>query len=876
MPVGLSIDTPAAHRLPARLVARVLLPLRLEQEYSYLVPQAMRSVIRIGMRVVVQFGAKRICYGVVSALEHSEHAPAGKGRLKPLLHLPDGDPVIDPAEFDLWRWASAYYSAPIGLILPAVLPSFYLPDSQTTLTAVRPLQSQEADRNPALRTVMTRVEEAKGKHCKLQLILKLLGVKALKEVEELIRLGALSAGETINTDARTVGAPYIRFAAPYKTDANQEELLLSMGRAKAQKALLQDLQLLLLHPELQENADSSPAEPQGVDVQRKAVPEQMLTRGNINRKNTLRLLLQNGFLERIYLTAAPAPTASSPANLPPYTPLLPGKPYLAVLKTPPEQLQMISRHALGVAQRGGNVLLLFPVVHPQSFAEQVILAIGQAHPSVRVYTTHTADRERMRIRTELIGGATGLVVAGTRAAAWLPVTHFNLIIICDEEDFNYKQPEPTPRFHARDLLLYASRRYNIPLILSTLTPSAEVSALLRVNRYALLPEAAHSSTQEPQVRAANPSPTLREGSLQVIDLASERQRGKLSGDNLLSISLREALRSNASAGRNALVIANRRGYAPQIRCKACGEAVQCPNCAVSLTYYKGSRTLRCAYCGYTQPPPSVCPTCSAPNPVSFGFGEERIEEELRSAGFASETFLLDLNALHQKKEALKARELRAADGVHVVVMTRMAAYLQPLPRVGLIAVTHLEQLTSGSDFRAQESAFAFLYRLTLSYPGVPLIVQSYKPEHPMLKLLVQGRFGRFVAEELELRAALNFPPFCRMINLYVRHAQEYRAEELATALQRELIALQETYRRGQLTVSGEEAVRLGDGFEVLGPITPYVSRVRLKYIRYLCIKVAINAPWKGVRALLALAQRNVRARYNFAAGADIYCDVDPK
>lgn len=820
------------------VVARVIIPLRLHEMYSYFVPSPMQKHIAVGMRVLVQFGAKKLYYGIVAQLK--DNARGEERTLKPIQALPDRNPSVTPREIEQWIWMSRYYMCPIGSVLTAAFPSSFLPNSNTEVRLNEPflMEDESFVYRENTENIIRELSSCRGHRCKLSLLTKKLGKDALSEVDRMLRAGLLATTETLSSDASPLGEAVISLHSNYANEEEIEHLLNSMNRFRAKRNLLENLLFLI--------------EEDGGDLH-SFVSQKRLIGGDKNKANHLRTLIKDGVLVRSHRSLKSHKEGEGRVEAVPlstHEQLVVNSPNVIVCAHIEEQRVVVLRYALWTLSRGGNVLLMSPTSHPfSSVIEMEERFCENGIDKIVFYSAQSSDKTKMELRTRLLLGEKKLVVVGTRAAALLPVEKFDLVVMCDEEDVNYKQTDPEPRFNARDYLAVVLRKMEIPLLLCSITPSPEVFYLLSQGRYN-------------RVFFSGEGRRPLEPNLSIVDLRAERAKRALLPNRLLSRPLKEALHNIIAQNKHAILTINRKGYAPVVSCSLCGENIRCPHCDVSLVYHLRENKLRCHYCGCEILMPKLCPACGGgpkgiPSLQEVGFGIERIVEELTDTFPDTDICMVDVALLGRPTERERIAKAYANTASTIFVGTRMMAYFRTIPRLGLMAIVNFEQLASGADFRSSEVAFSFVHRYAQNYPELPIVLQSNREDNPMWEHLRRGSLQDFSLEELSIREMLLFPPYVRLINVYVKSANEQEVELITKELQIRL---------------SQEPVLL----QVQGPIKPLVSWIRLKHIRYLCLRVLHQSNWLAVRASIEQGIREVEVNIPAVRKAFIYCDVDPR
>ena len=416
------------------------------------------------------------------------------------------------------------------------------------------------------------------------------------------------------------------------------------------------------------------------------------------------------------------------------------------------------------------------------------------------------------------------------------------MVVDEEHDAAYKQ-EDGLRYNARDLAVVRARLARAVAVLASATPSAESYQAALDGRHALLELA-----ERPTAHALPP--------IEVVDIRGRAADG--AGPRLFSEELRTALEGNLAAGQT-LVFLNRRGFAVYLQCAACGIAVTCPHCSVTLAWHRRAGALVCHHCRHTRQRPAACPDCGADRLEAFGVGTEQIEAALRSCYPLASVDRLDRDAAG--RPGAQRRILRAwrAGETDILVGTQMVSKGHDVPGVTLVAVLLADLSLNVPDFRAAERTFQLLVQVAGragrgDRPG-RVVVQTFRPGHPSVVAATRHDYAAFIADELARRRTLGYPPFARLVNLRLdgRDAGgvERAARELAARLRR-------------------RARELGLGDDtVLGPAPPPLERVRGRYRWQVLLRGA------DVRSLRALA-RLARAASPSGAGAPrLVIDVDP-
>ncbi len=484
------------------------------------------------------------------------------------------------------------------------------------------------------------------------------------------------------------------------------------------------------------------------------------------------------------------------------------------------------RCAAEAVAQGGQVLVLVPEV---SLAPQTVARfLGRFGERVAVLHSHLGEGERYDTWRGLRQGRYDILV-GTRSAVFAPLGRLALVVVDEEHEGAFKQPQ-SPRYHAREVAVERARRASAPVLLGSATPSAESLWLAREGRWVYL----HLGRRV----GDRPLPEV-----QVVDMRSEDPR------SVFSRALQQALRAHLARGDQVLLYVNRRGYAAALVCRECGYVPRCSRCAVSLTFHLISRTLRCHYCGRVLRAPSTCPSCGGVRLRPYGPGTQRVEEEVRALFPGLSVARADRDTLSRRGAHARLVDALRRGEVRVLVGTQVVGKGLDLPEMGLVGVVSADVALSLPDFRAGERSLQQLVQVAGragrgDRPG-RVVVQTYQPDHPAVRAAASHDVLGFYHSEWAERRRLRYPPFAALARVLVQSAREADAEAAGRAL----------------------AERL-EGVEVLGPAPAPLSPLRGHYRWHLLARGDQGEP-------LRWALRSALARWRPPAGVRVAVDVDP-
>ena len=466
----------------------------------------------------------------------------------------------------------------------------------------------------------------------------------------------------------------------------------------------------------------------------------------------------------------------------------------------------------------------------RAFGSEVALLHSQLTPDERAEQWHRIRRGEAR------------VVVGTRSAVFAPVVHLGLILVDEEHDTSYKQEE-TPRYNARDCAVMRAKLLGLPVVLGSATPSLESWANAERGRYALI-------TMTERV-AARPLPAV-----ELIDMREEFRAVAGSRPGAEPIFSRELLRETQATldrGEQAIILLNRRGYSFVVMCRACGEKIECENCAIALTYHKGGEELQhgdearagerlqCHYCGFHRMVPPKCPKCASEHLFFLGAGSQQGEERLGELFPGARLGRMDRDTVRTRGDMERLLARLHSGEINLLVGTQMIAKGHDIHGVTLVGVVGADFALGLPDFRSAERVFQLLTQVSGragrgELPG-RVLVQTYQPDHYVNKFAQRHDFTGFAAKEMFLRRAARYPPFSVLANLLV--TSEHLEEALGWS--------------GEIARWFREVKPAG--VRLLGPAVAPIARIKRVYRYHMILKSERRDALTGtLRALLAAAE----------------------
>ena len=460
-----------------------------------------------------------------------------------------------------------------------------------------------------------------------------------------------------------------------------------------------------------------------------------------------------------------------------------------------------------------------------------------------IYHSKYSDAERVEIWQKQLSGHPYDVILGARSAVLLPFQNLGLIIIDEEHVTSYKQQDPAPRYHARSAAIMLAQMYGAKTLLGTATPSLETYHNAKTGKYGLVElTQRYKGIELPEI--------------QVVDIKDLQHRKMMNGlfSPLLLSKVREAL----ERGEQAIIFQNRRGYAPMIECKQCGWVPHCQHCDVSLTLHRNMNQLTCHYCGYTYQVPTECPACGCRELQTKGYGTEKIEDQVRDIFPEAHIARMDLDTTRTRNAYERIISDFSSGRTNLLIGTQMISKGLDFDKVSVVGILNADNLLNYPDFRAFEHAYMMMAQVSgragrKGKQGL-VILQTKSPNVPIIQQVVHNDYAGFYRSLIAERQQFNYPPYRRLIYVYLKHRSDGVVE----------------------TAGIEMASRLRQWFSsrVIGPDKPSIAKVKSLSIRKLIIKLELGINMAEVRKYLALAQQQMLQDKRYSS-LQIYYDVDP-
>ena len=822
----------------------VILPLALPRLYTYAVPIDWVEFVKVGQRVIVQFGKNKFYSAIVQRIHNQK--PAVDAKL--IESIAEEDAIVTDTQLKFWKWMSDYYMCTEGEVMNAALPSGLKLSSETK---IRYNENYDGDFETLNEEEFLIVQALRAQDTidisQVQDLLKKRNVYPL--LKTLFNLGIAISSEEIIEKFKIKTESHIKLHEDFEDEEKLKLLFDEMGRAPKQVELLLAFTQLERKSKFIKKSELLALSKADASVLKRLVDKKIFLEFKVEvsrlgsfqtaevesaalSEDQQRALneINQWFRPEHAITTENPETERSGVNVV----LLHGV-------TSSGKTNVYIEKIKELLSQDKQVLYLLPEI---ALTAQIINRLRKVFGNlVGIYHSKFNPNERVEIWNKVLRNEYKILI-GARSGLFLPFKDLGLIIVDEEHDNSLKQMDPAPRYNGRDSAIMLARLFDAKVILGTATPAIETYYNTENGKFGLVKmEKRYGGLEMPEIEVAN----IRE----------QRKRKNMDGN------FTEALRSSVNKALNnkeqVILFINRRGFANYQVCKTCNYVYKCKNCDVSLTYHKFQNKLVCHYCGYTEKMNDKCRSCGAIDLDIVGMGTQKIEDEIATAFPSAKISRLDYDSTRNKHGHANVISQFENREVDILVGTQMVTKGLDFDNVSLVGVINADQLINHPGYRSHERA----YQLMMQVAGRAgrknkkgeVIIQSSDPDNPVIQNVVRGDFKRMYETELLERRQFGYPPFTRMIEMELRHKKVLNVEQAALFL-------------------ANEARKTNLGL-VLGPAIPFISKVNNYYIREVLIKSGKKSkdltPMKhALREILDKMKTIPEFK-----GVDVSVDVDP-
>ena len=708
----------------------VILPLPINQKFTYQISNEYFSKIQVGCRVAVPFGRTKVYAGIV----YNFHSIEPEYEVKYILEVLDETPIVSASHINFWQWMADYYMCSLGEVFNAALPSSFKLANETFVILHPEWNKDSSTLNDNEYLIVEAIEIHKRLRIKeisqiLQRksvlpIIKMMQEQKIIEIEsevyerfkpkisKMIRLSSELTPESARSLLSTFRhspkqASFLEYfltegvsEVPIHKFCKDKGLKTSYAKGLVEKGIIQ-LELVEVHRLKKELVLSDPL----VNLNHEQAEVLKKLRASDKGVNLLHGVTSSGKTE-VYIHLM--------------------KDYIDL---------------------GKQVLLLVPeIALTIQLVNRLKLAFGD---QVGVYHSRFGINERAELWRDVKSNLRFPIIVGARSSVFLPFDNLGLIIVDEEHESSFKAK----------------------VLLGSATPSLETAYNVHKNKYGIyFLKTRFGGFSFPEMT--------------LVDISYEHKRKRMNGH--FSEELIVFIQETFDRGEQVLLFQNRRGFAPQQECQSCGHISHCKHCDVSLTFHKISNRLRCHYCGYAEPNSPNCKSCNNQDIKMKGFGTEKIEDELQKIFPDRLIQRMDLDTTRNKGAYQKLLNRFEDQEIDVLVGTQMISKGLDFSHVGLVGVLNADQMLNFPNFRAFERAFQMLCQVSgragRKKSGSRVLIQTFQPDHDILKWVKNHNYKDLLVSQLQERQAFRYPPYFRLIHITIRHRNRYTTDQASQFL----------------------------------------------------------------------------------------------
>ena len=804
----------------------VIIPLPLDGYFTY---HSNNLEIKIGQRVVVQFGRVKLYSAIVSKIHFNKPE---KYTPKPILSVIDEVPIVNSVQLEFWKWISKYYMSNIGDVMNNAIPNLFKLTSESHVVINNSFDGNiENMSNDEIKliSILTNNDEISieqiRKHIDKSILFKVLSDLVDKEV--------IYLREDIKSKYKVKKRNHVMFCKNLKIKKNvsltpkQQKFLDQFNKVQSeyiseQWSVSKLLDKLMLSRSILDSL---------IKKEILKIEVQHISRLNSYKKTEEKIAVLSDFQLKAFLEVKSSFEKRDVCLLHGVTSSGKTEIYINLIE---EQLK-----------NKKQVLYLLPEI---ALTTQIITRLVKHFGSkVGVYHSNLNNSERVEVWKNLIQHENQLksysIIIGARSSIWLPFSNLGLVIVDEEHDSSYKQTQQSPRYHARDAAIVFASLHNSKVILGSATPSIETYFNTVTKKYEL-------------VEMTDRYLGLQPPKIELVDIRKAKLKNEMTFH--FSKDLINQIDIALNMKHQVILFQNRRGFSTVFSCNDCSEVVKCNSCDVTLTYHKGQNHLRCHYCGHIYTIPSICKNCNGKNFSNYGFGTEQIQENLSEIFPKSNIFRLDYDTTRSKNAYSKIISDFEKSKIDILVGTQMVSKGLDFDNVSLVAIICADNMLNYPDFRSYEKALQTMIQVSgragRKNKDSRVIIQTYNPNNKIYSIVKDSDYQTYFNQEICERKSFNYPPFCRLIKIIMKS----KRNDLLDIASFEFAAL----------------LRKTFSNRILGPEYPNVSRIKNFYIKNLLLKIETTHSFSKAKKILISNISSLKQDNRFKS-IQITLDVDP-
>ncbi|MCQ2294195.1 MAG: primosomal protein N' [Bacteroidales bacterium] len=826
----------------------VILPLHIHGTYTYRVPQEYNDVVKVGQRVVVQFGPKRLYSAVIRRI----HQQVPHYTVKYILSVLDAEPIVNESLIRFWEWIADYYMSYVGDVMAIALPSAFRLASESSISIhpdfdgeLSSLTDMELRVVRLLTQTHVMTVDDVSKAIGIQKMMPLLNTMMERQI--------IVMDEELKQRFTPRTAAYIHLAPKYQ-DSEQARLLFDQLEQK--KSTQKQVDVLLKFMRMSQFG-------------KQPVPRRLLLStddGQPISESALRTLIRNEVLiveEQEESRLERFESNTSPDTIQLNDEQQAALQYLSSALQPVSLLHGVTSSGKTevyiklihqAVQSGKQVLFLLPEI---ALTTQIINRLRKYFgDNIGVYHSRFSSSQRAEVWTRTMASDPAKrynVILGARSALFLPFQDLGLVIVDEEHDNSYKQQDPAPRYNGRDAAIYLAHLWNARTVLGSATPSLESYFNAKQGKYGFVEmKKRFGGLQLPEVLCAD----MKEENKRIRHALGDRAAASTTHfSKFLLDHIQEALDNH----EQVILFQNRRGFSLRIECDDCHWVPQCQHCDVSLVFHKATNSMRCHYCGYSIPLPSECPACHSHHLSMKGFGTERIEDDLSIMFPKAKVARMDLDSTLQKNRYLEIINDFQDRKIDILVGTQMVTKGLDFDHVSVVGIVSADNLINYPDFRAFERAFQQMTQVSgragrHGHQG-KVIIQTYNPYHQAIRNVIDNDYQEMYSSQITERRVFRYPPYYRLIHITLKHRDSDLLNQAAADYAAQL--------------------RRVFGTRVIGPEYPNVSRIRGLYLKQIMLRFERTEPISEAKRIILDIADNLKKDKQLSS-LQIHFDVDPQ
>ena len=804
--------------------ADVILPLPIQGTFTYQLSLEQSKSLGIGHRVAVSFGKRKIYTGVIKKIHNKKPEFSD---IKPIEFSYDKNSLISEFQIKFWSWISKYYFTPLGDVLKAAIPSTFLLESDTIIIK-KQIDHETLDKLTEDEFLI--YEALNFKNLKINEVSEILDKKSTYSlIQKMIQKDLIE----LNFEINEIYKPKLVKVIYLNKETIDKSIDLLKNSPKQREILMQIISLTKLNSHLKikdlkkiinfSGASLKGLEKKGfVSIQKTKVNrvdddkkyDQKVN--NLSKAQQVALKEINNQLKIRNVVILEGVTSSGKTEI-----------YMKLIES--------------YLNSSEQVLYLLPEI---SLTTQIIQKLKLNFGNkISVFHSRYSLNERTEVWENIKSNKeSSRLIVGTRSSVFLPFNNLGLVIVDEEHETSYKQQEPSPRYNARDSAIYLSVLNNSKVVLGSATPSIESFYNAKNDKYGYV--------------------MLKErfGNIEMPNIISVDMRSEIKNEysSIFSEKLVQEVQKTIKLGKQVILFRNRRGYSPQWICESCGNNIMCDNCDVSLTYHLSTNMLKCHYCGFSSKAITRCNSCGSEAMSYKGYGTQQIEEIVKELFPNAISKRMDWDTTRRKFSFDKIINSFAKKEIDILIGTQMITKGLDFENIGLVGVLNTDHFLNFPDFRAHEKAFQILTQVAgrsgRSGDRGKVLLQTYQPEHPIIKNVIENDYEKMYQNQLLERRDYNYPPFVRLIRITVKDKSYEKLNSSCDWLNK---VIRDNYK----------------GI-VLGPVYPEISRIKNKYHKQFLVKLRNLNELNKFRGVFQKIQKSFDSISKYRS-VRIIIDVDP-